>query len=57
MFLLVLACPGSPGQKAVKQLCVCVCVINFLANAVSNKETGLVIYFVASGYSASGDIK
>jgi len=57
VFLLVLAYPGSPGQKAVKQLCVCVCVINFLANAVSNKETGLVIYFVASGYSASGDIK
>ena len=26
MFLLVLAYPGSPGQKAVKRLCVCVCV-------------------------------
>ena len=26
MFLLVPAYPGSPGQKAVKQLCVCVCV-------------------------------
>ena len=25
MFLLVLAYPGSPGQKAVKRLCVCVC--------------------------------
>jgi len=25
MFLLVPAYPGSPGQKAVKQLCVCVC--------------------------------
>ena len=24
MFLLVLAYPGSPGQKAVKRLCVCV---------------------------------
>jgi len=23
MFLLVLAYPGSPGQKAVKRLCVC----------------------------------
>ena len=23
MFLLVPAHPGSPGQKAVKQLCVC----------------------------------
>ena len=27
MFLLVLAYPGSPGQKAVKLLCVCVCGI------------------------------
>ena len=26
MFLLVPAYPGSPGQKAVKQLCVCVVV-------------------------------
>ena len=26
MFLLVPAYPGSPGQKAVKRLCVCVCV-------------------------------
>jgi len=26
MFLLVPAYPGSPGQKAVKRLCVCVFV-------------------------------
>jgi len=26
MFLLVPAYPGSPGQEAVKRLCVCVCV-------------------------------
>ena len=26
MFLLVPAYPGSPGQKAIKWLCVCVCV-------------------------------
>ena len=26
VFLLVLAYPGSPRPKAVKQLCVCVCV-------------------------------
>jgi len=26
MFLLVPADPGSPGQMAVKRLCVCVCV-------------------------------
>ena len=27
MFLLVLAYPGSPGQRAVKRLCVCVCTV------------------------------
>ena len=27
MFLLVPAYPGSPGQKAVKRLCVCVCAV------------------------------
>ena len=26
MFLLILAYPGSPGPKAIKQLCVSVCV-------------------------------
>jgi len=26
MFLLVPAHPGSPGQRAIKRLCVCVCV-------------------------------
>jgi len=30
MFLLVPAYPGSPGQKAVKQLCVCVWVCGLL---------------------------
>jgi len=30
MFLLVPAYPGSPGQKAVKRLCVCVCVCVYL---------------------------
>ena len=25
MFFLVLANPGSPGQRAVKRLCVCEC--------------------------------
>ena len=26
MFLLVQAHPGSPGQRAIKRVCVCVCV-------------------------------
>ena len=30
MFLLVPAYPGSPGQTAVKRLCVCVCIIMWL---------------------------
>ena len=30
MFLLVPAHPGSPGQKAVKPLCVCMCIIRLL---------------------------
>ena len=28
MFLLVPAHPGSPGQRAIKQLCVCVYLFN-----------------------------
>ena len=28
MFLLVPAYQGSPGQKGIKRLCVCVCVNN-----------------------------
>ena len=30
MFILVPAYPGSPGQKAVKRLCVCVCLLLLL---------------------------
>ena len=26
---LVLAYPGSPGQKAIKHVCVCVCLLTF----------------------------
>ena len=29
---LVLAHPGSPGQRAVKRLCVCVCVLSLAIN-------------------------
>jgi len=29
---LVLAHPGSPGQRAIKRLCVCVCVCVFAVN-------------------------
>ena len=34
MFLLVLAYPGSPGQRAVKRLCVCVCDYYFFYHRV-----------------------
>jgi len=30
VFLLVPAYPGSPGSKAIKRLCVCVCVFSVL---------------------------
>jgi len=31
VFLLVLAYPGSPGPKAIKWLCVCVCVLAYIS--------------------------
>jgi len=44
MFLLVLAYPGSPGQKAVKRLCVCVCVIdNVLTQQINSTLSDLVL--------------
>ena len=49
MFLLVPAYPGSPGQKAVKRSCVCVCFCNnFITNcnyhllySIHNKRYGV----------------
>ena len=35
MFLLVPAYPGSPGQKAVKRLCVCMCRIGIWLDSAS----------------------
>jgi len=40
MFLPVPAYPSSPGQKAVKRLCVCVCVILCRTN-IPRKQGGL----------------
>jgi len=42
MFLLVPAYLGSPGQKAVKRLCVCVCVIYILTYKESKMKTSEV---------------
>ena len=39
MFLLVSAYPGSPGQKAVKRLCVCVCVCMSMVITMSPTKT------------------
>jgi len=36
---LVLAHPGSPGKRAVKQLCVCVCVIHYGVAAMQHLAT------------------
>ena len=41
MFLLVPSYPGSPGSKAVKRLCMGVCVC-FQALTARNKETAQV---------------
>jgi len=38
MFLLVPAYPGSPGQRAVKQLCVCVTVLVAAMKETSNER-------------------
>ena len=47
MFLLVPAYPGSPGQKAVKRLCVCVCVCVALRCADLRKPEVSYILFLA----------
>jgi len=47
MFLLLPAYPGSPGQKAVKWLCMCVCVCG-------GGGGGLVIHCVLSSVVYDG---
>ena len=42
---LVPAHPGSPGQRAVKRVCVCVCGITFNTSHVNAKLTDLVWTF------------
>ena len=44
MFLLVPAYPGSPGKKAVKRLCVCVCVGPKQVQAPTNILTGSAVF-------------
>jgi len=46
MFLLVPAHLGSPGQRAVKQLCVCVCVTSLhkFDQTTSTSHTGFVTF-------------
>ena len=39
MFLLVPAYPGSPGQKAVKRLCVCVSFLGLTVTKLSSLKT------------------
>jgi len=58
MFLLVPAHPGSPGQKAVKRLCVCVCVLSVLyfAPAVSALQPIKCRKFPMFGTPISADI-
>jgi len=44
MFLLVPAYPGSPGQKAIKQLCVCVCVCVTAPSTCNNNNNTTTVY-------------
>ena len=48
MFLLVPACPGSPGPTAVKWLCMCVCVC---VEAVVERAKPLQRLHVASSHA------
>ena len=43
MFLLVPAYPGSPGQRAVKRLCVCVCGSGSGSGSSSGSMTLVVV--------------
>ena len=62
--LLVPAYPGSPGKKAIKRLCVCVCVLFIHVKQLTftlrrNQQTTLCIRsicFLASAYIVSTDI-
>ena len=45
VFLLVPAYPGSPGQKAVKRLCVCACVCDFCVLGLGSLSNGHIINF------------
>ena len=49
MFLLVPAYLGSPGQKAVKRLCVCVCVLSYHSFFVYHKLAAVVQSFLSAG--------
>ena len=42
MFLLVPAYPGSHGEKAVKRLCVCVCVVTEAHACMNYTRTSLM---------------
>ena len=42
MFLLVPAYPGSPGQKAVKRLCVCIIIMDIYISSVQHPFSALM---------------
>ena len=50
---LVLAHPGSPGQRAVKRVCVCVCVIEIITKLSYNLMVCLVDKFILAEYDVS----
>jgi len=60
MFLLVPAYPGSPGQKAVKRLCVCacacVCVVKYEGNFYVAAHTCTVSGVLLMNWSWETDV-
>jgi len=44
---LVLAYPGSPGQRAVKRVCVCVCVSAITDDCWNGTECGCSVLFTS----------
>ena len=52
MFLLVLARPDSPGQRAIKRFCVCVCTIVICSTAQNSSGIFPLMLMIARMLSA-----
>ena len=52
---LVPAYPGSPGQRAVKRVCVCVCVCEYLAELQARTSLSHAIVCLANTLQKDGE--